>query len=162
MAKNIVTANPAEVDLDPAPFPREWIIEGTPEARAKEIARSDDRSMTVYVWSCTPGKFRWEYSVDETVQIVSGEIVVTDHNGKERRLGPGDSAFFPAGSVSVWHVVEEVRKVAVCRTTVPKVVEFGLRAWRWSARRANAMLSGRAGGDGLGGTAPARQPSTLH
>ena len=42
---NIVTANPATIDLDPAPFPVEWIIDGTPEARAREIARSDDATM---------------------------------------------------------------------------------------------------------------------
>ena len=160
MAKNIVTANPATVELTPAPFPREWIIDGTPEARAREIARSDDGTMRVMVWSCTPGKFRWEYSIDETVQIVSGEVVVTDHNGRERRLRAGDSAFFPAGSASVWHVVDEVRKVAVCRTAVPKVVEFGLRAWHWSARRANAMLSGRAVSDGLGGGEASTQGPT--
>jgi uncharacterized cupin superfamily protein len=159
---NIVTANPATIDLDPAPFPVEWIIDGTPEARAREIARSDDATMKVFVWSCTPGTFRWEYSVDETVQIVSGEVVVTDHNGRERRLCAGDSAFFPAGSTSVWRVVEEVRKVAVCRTTVPRVVGFGLRAWHWSARRANAMLSGKAGGDGLGDQAEPRPVACLH
>jgi uncharacterized cupin superfamily protein len=159
MAKNIVTANPATVELTPAPFPREWIIDGTPEARAREIACSDDGTMRVMVWSCTPGKFRWEYSIDETVQIVSGEVVVTDHNGRERRLCAGDSAFFPAGSASVWHVVDEVRKVAVCRTAVPKVVEFGLRAWHWSARRANAMLSGKAVSDGFGvGETPTQTP----
>ena len=158
MAKNIVAANPAETELDPAPFPQEWIIDGAPKARAKEIARSADAIIKVVVWSCTPGKFRWEYNIDETVQIVSGEVVITDHRGKERRLSAGDSAFFPAGSTSVWRVVEEVRKVAVCRTTMPKVVGLGLRAWHWSARRANAMLSGKPATDGLGGGAPAREP----
>jgi len=159
MPSQIVTANPTDVQLDRAPFPEEWILEGSPQASAKQIAGSDDGTMKVIVWSCTPGKFRWEYSVDETVQIVSGEVVVTDHQGKERRLGPGDSAFFPAGSASVWRVVDEVRKVAVCRTAPPKVVSFGLRAWHWSARRANAILSGQVLGDGLGGDASGSRPS---
>ncbi len=55
MPQHIVTANPSEVELDDAPFPREWVLEGTPRARAKEIARSDDASMKVIVWSCTRG-----------------------------------------------------------------------------------------------------------
>ncbi|HZT89198.1 MAG TPA: cupin domain-containing protein [Stellaceae bacterium] len=160
MTKKIVTANPAEVELDPAPFPREWVLEGTPQARAKEIARSGDGAMKLIVWSCTPGRFRWQYSIDESVQILSGVVVVTDHNGTERRLGPGDSAFFPAGTSSVWRVEKEVRKVAVCRTTIPKVVEFGLRAWHWGARRANALLSGNAPLDGFGGDRPALARST--
>ena len=92
MAKHIVTACPTEVELDDAPFPREWVLEGNPCARAKQIARSDDASMQVIVWSCTRGRFRWQYDVDEMVQILSGEVVVTDHNGVERRLGSGDTA----------------------------------------------------------------------
>ena len=144
MAKHIVTANPSEVELDEAPFPREWVLEGNPQARAKEIARSGDTSMKVIVWSCTRGRFRWQYDVDEMVQILSGEVVITDHNGSERRLTSGDTAFFPAGSWSVWHVTEEVRKVAVCRNVTPRVVSFGLRAWGWGMRRAQAFLPANA------------------
>jgi uncharacterized protein len=144
MAKHIVTACPNEVELDDAPFPREWVLEGNPRARAKQIARSDDASMQVIVWSCTRGRFRWQYDVDEMVQILSGEVVVTDHNGVERRLGSGDTAFFPAGSWSVWHVTKDVRKVAVCRNVMPKMVTFGLRAWGWGARRAQAWLAPNA------------------
>ncbi|HTQ33285.1 MAG TPA: cupin domain-containing protein [Stellaceae bacterium] len=140
MPQEIVVANPLELRLDTAPFPEEWVLEGTPRACAKEIARSDDRTMRVIVWSCTRGRFRWQYDVDETVQIVSGAVSVTDHNGHEQRLGVGDTAFFPKGSWSVWEVREDVRKVAVCRDAMPKVIEFGMRAWHWSARRANALL----------------------
>jgi len=141
MAQHIVTANPSEVALDDAPFPREWVLEGTPRARAKEIARSDDASMKVIVWSCTRGRFRWQYDVDEMVQILSGAVVITDRNGRERCLAEGDAALFPAGTWSVWHVTEDVRKVAVCRNTMPKVVTFGLRAWGWGARRAQSLLA---------------------
>src|ERR1700689_669430 len=141
MAQHIVTANPSEVELEAAPFPQEWVLEGNPHARAKEIARSGDTSMKVIVWSCTRGRFRWQYDVDEMVQILSGEVVITDHNGKERRLTSGDTAFFPAGSWSVWHVTQDVRKVAVCRNVMPKVVSFGLRAWGWGARRAQSLLT---------------------
>lgn len=141
MPQHIVTANPSKVELDDAPFPREWVLDGQPQARAKEIARSDDTSMKVVVWSCTRGRFRWQYDVDEMVQILSGEVVITDHNGRERRLTDGDTAFFPAGTWSVWQVTEDVRKVAVCRDTMPKVVTFGLRAWGWGARRAQRLLA---------------------
>lgn len=151
MEKQIVTANPAKIQLDPSPFPQEWVLEGNPQACAKEIARSDDAKMKVIVWSCTQGRFRWQYSVDETVQILSGEVIVTDHRGIERRLGPGDTAFFPSGSWSVWRVTEDVRKVAVCRTAVPKMVGLGLRAWDWGARRAHALLAANAASPFRGG-----------
>ena len=43
--------------------------------------------------------------------------------------GPGDMAFFPAGSHSVWQVTKTVRKLAVCRHSMPRPFGFVLRAW---------------------------------
>jgi uncharacterized cupin superfamily protein len=129
MFKPVVTASPASVELDPAPFPPEWVLDGTPQAHAKEIARSHDGAMRVIAWSCTKGQFRWQYLVDEMAHILSGEVTIVDHTKTERHLGPGDTAFFPAGSWSVWHVTQDVRKVAVCRIAVPKLVALALRIW---------------------------------
>ncbi len=129
MSEPIVFATPAEVELDPAPIPSSWIIEGEPQARSKRLATSKDRSSSVMAWSCTTGRFRWYYNIDETVHIIAGEVFVTDHIGASRRLGPGDVAFFPAGSVSQWHVTKTVRKLAVCRHAMPWPLGFALRAW---------------------------------
>jgi hypothetical protein len=85
--------------------------------------------MTVIAWSCTKGRFRWRYHVGEMAHILSGEVIITDQSGGERRLGPGDTAFFPAGNSSVWQVIREVRKVAVCHVAAPKVVGLALRIW---------------------------------
>ena len=73
------------------------------------------------MWSCTPGRFAWHYAVDEILQIIAGEVFVTDEMGRIHRLGPGDVAYFPAGSCTVWQVTEEVRKVAVCRHSMPSM-----------------------------------------
>ena len=105
------------------------MLDGSPQAHAKEIARSRDGAMTVVAWSCTKGRFRWQYLVDEMAHVLSGEVIIVDHTDTERRLGPGDTAFFPAGSWSTWHVTQDVRKVAVCRVAVPKLVAFALRIW---------------------------------
>jgi uncharacterized cupin superfamily protein len=127
MLNNIITACPADVELGPSPFPREWVIDGRPEATAKEIARSNDGTMRVIVWSCTTGRFRWQYLVDEMLHVLSGEVFISDNDKAERRLGPGDTAFFPAGSWSEWRVTQDVRKVAVCHVGAPKAVGFALR-----------------------------------
>ncbi|HEY4403474.1 MAG TPA: cupin domain-containing protein [Xanthobacteraceae bacterium] len=140
MSHLVVTANPAIVELVPSPFPSEWVLEGRPQARATAIARSSDGAMTVIAWSCTKGRFQWKYSVDEMVHILSGEVFITDQSGTERRLGPGDTAFFPAGSTSIWRVTQDVRKVAVCHVAVPKLVSFGLRAWNKLWRIASELL----------------------
>jgi hypothetical protein len=151
MTLRIVTADPSTLELAPSPFPREWVLEGNPEASGAEIARTGDSSMRLIVWSCTPGRFRWEYSIDETVQILSGEVWVTDHNNAVHRLGPGDSAFFPAGTTSIWHVTQTVRKVAACRARMPWLVGFCLRAWNWAMRRAEALVAGGAANGADGG-----------
>jgi uncharacterized protein len=141
MPTSIVIADPSTVALDPLPIRPDWIIEGDPQAYAKELARSDDGTSVVVAWSCTAGRFHWHYSVDETLHMISGEVFVTNDDGLERRLGPGDMAFFPAGSSSLWRVPSAVRKLAVCRHTLPQPLGFALRAWR----RMIAILTRQSG-----------------
>jgi uncharacterized cupin superfamily protein len=140
MSLPIVIAPPAEVELAPAPIPTDWILAGTPEARSRQLARSQDGASSVMAWSCTAGRFNWHYTVDETVHIISGEVFVTNEKGEECRLGPGDMAFFPAGSRSIWRVPVEVRKLAVCRQAMPLPFGFALRAWNKVARTMLAIF----------------------
>jgi len=63
----IVVADLSAVALGPAPIEPSWIIEGAPEARAKELARSADGTAVAVDWSCTAGQFHWHYGVDETL-----------------------------------------------------------------------------------------------
>ena len=137
----IVIADPSTVVLDPAPIEPRWIVEGTPQARARELARSADGAAIVVAWSCTAGRFHWHYGVDETVHVISGEVFITGDDGAERRLGPGDMAYFPAGSRSLWRVPCAVRKLAVCRHAMPRPLGFALRAWR----RLAALMTGQGG-----------------
>jgi hypothetical protein len=140
MSQPIVIAPPAEVELAPAPIPTDWIIAGTPEARSRQLARSQDGASSVMAWSCTAGRFNWHYTVDETVHVISGEVFVTNERGEECRLGPGDMAFFPAGSRSTWRVPVFVRKLAVCRQAMPLPFGFALRAWNKAARTMLAIF----------------------
>jgi uncharacterized cupin superfamily protein len=134
----VVFAVPADTQLEPAPLPADWVIEGAPQAHAKRLATSPDGAAAIIAWSCSPGRFHWHYSVDEILHILSGEVVVTDENGESRRLGPGDMAYFPAGSRSMWHVTQEVKKLAICRQSMPRPFGLALRAWNKLA----AMLAG--------------------
>ena len=129
MSKAIVMATAAATDLESSPIPRAWILSGTPEAQYKEVARSHDRTSFVAVWECTPGRFHWHYIKDEALVVLSGEAFITNEKGEERRLGPGDLAFFPGGSSATWRVTDRIRKVAVLRQTMPRPLGFCLRAW---------------------------------
>ena len=129
MAKSIVIAAAATADLAPAPISPDWVLNGTPETRSKELARSHDRTSYVMVWDCTAGRFNWHYSKDETLVVISGEAFITNEKGEERRLGPGDIVFFPAGSSSTWRVTNYIKKVAFLRHTMPRPLGFGVLAW---------------------------------
>jgi len=116
-------------DFLPAPIPSDWILEGTPKAQNKVVAISHDRTSYTVVWDCTAGHFNWHYRMDETLVVTSGQAFITDQKGEERRLGPGDVAFFPAGTSCTWRVLDRVRKVAFLRLTMPRPMGFCLRAW---------------------------------
>jgi hypothetical protein len=146
----VIFANPADIDLPADPIRPEWIIEGSPQVYSKRVAESADGTSSVMVWSCTAGRFNWYYSVEETLHIISGEVFVTNERGEIRRLGPGDMAFFPAGSRSTWHVPHAVRKIAVCRHRMPRSFGFALRTWNKAIDMATGFSAGR--------TAPAIRP----
>jgi hypothetical protein len=129
MDQSIVIAAASATDLEPAPIVPGWILSGKPEAQSKIMAKSKDGTSFIMVWECTPGRFDWHYSEDETVVLVAGEVFIANGNGPERRLGAGDLAFFPAGSSATWRITDRVRKVAVLRHALPYPLGFGLRAW---------------------------------
>ncbi|MFC3071688.1 cupin domain-containing protein [Shinella pollutisoli] len=123
----VVAAAIDELELEPAPIRREWILRGDPQARASTHSDASDRQAMTAVWDCTAGTFRWHFDWDETVVIVEGAVHVTAEDGSERTLSAGDIAYFPAGSWATWHVEDYVRKVAFCRRQFPAPVAAALK-----------------------------------
>src|ERR1022692_2908530 len=123
----IVTA--ASVELEPAPIPPDWVVSGSPVARCKKMVRSHDRTSHIVVWDCTPGSFKWHYGMDETIVIISGEAFMVNEKGEERRFGPGDMGFFPAGTSCTWRITEHLRKVGVLRESMGRPLGLCLKAW---------------------------------
>src|SRR6266446_5766048 len=113
LAKSILLEAASSADLEPAPISPDWILAGTPEARSRLLAKSGDRTSSIMVWECTPGRFNWHYNEDETVVVVFVEVFITTEKGEEKRLGQGDTGFFPAGCSCTWRVTDRIRKVAV-------------------------------------------------
>jgi uncharacterized protein len=145
----IVFSDPMTVGLDPAPIEPGWIVEGTPQAHSRELARSVDGTSVVVAWACTAGRFHWHYRLDEMVHVISGEVFVTAETGLERRLGPGDMAFFPAGSHSLWRVPVAVRKLAVCRHALPKPLGTAIRLKKAGRGRDTLRLPDASGCRGM-------------
>lgn len=130
MHNSIVLASSAKMaDLKPSPISANWIVSGTPEARSKLLAKSNDGTAYVMLWECSAGRFKWHYAEDETLTITSGEVFIKTSDGTERRLGEGDMAFFPAGSSCEWRIDNRVRKVAVLRKTLGLPIGIAVRGW---------------------------------
>jgi uncharacterized cupin superfamily protein len=129
-----------DVSLNPSPIYAEWILEGSPVARNKVLSQSADGTATTLVWDCTAGRFNWVYDIDETVYVIEGGVVVKDTSGAIRRLGAGDTMFFPAGSRAEWHVENYIRKIAFCRKPLPRLLMVAKGGYRFLKR-----LAGKGG-----------------
>src|SRR5271170_4754174 len=114
----ILVARPATVELEPEPIPPDWIVSGSPVARCKKMVRSHDRTSHIVIWDCTPGSFKWYYGMDEAIVVISGEAVMINEKGEERRFGAGDLGFFPAGTSCTWRITEHLLKVGVLRESM--------------------------------------------
>lgn len=109
----------SEVKLADSPIPVALITEGNPVAQTWIAAQADDQRVTQGVWTCTAGKFTWDYGWDEFVMVLEGEAVVTPEGGKPLTLGVGDFGYFPVGLKVEWHVPKYIRKTFVIRTPEP-------------------------------------------
>jgi uncharacterized cupin superfamily protein len=108
---------------EPAPIPAAWVREGQPVARARVLEHSTDGDALMCVWDCTAGRFDWTYSINETVWLLEGEVVLTHGNGKRSHLRAGSSFFFPIGSQFQWTVPVYVRKIAFLHTPMPRQLQ---------------------------------------
>jgi uncharacterized cupin superfamily protein len=87
-----------------------WILAGSPSFEARSYSDTPEASTSAGIWQCTgPGKFRWEYSIDETLYVLEGDAEL-EYGGAIHRLTPGTAAFFPAGSLVIWNVPHGIRK----------------------------------------------------
>ena len=157
MSTSIVVEVPSTTDLRPTPISVDWVLEGAPETRSQELARSHDRTSYVMVWDCTAGCFKWHYNKDETLVVLSGEAFITK-GGEERRIGPGDVVFFPAGSSSTWRVPKYIKKVAFLRHTMPR--PFGLGVMAWNKFLQLVGLAGRSPSMAAAGLKPENAPAS--
>src|SRR3989442_15429405 len=85
MSKSIVVEAGAAADLGPAPIPPDWILNGTPDARSKELARSDDRTSHSMAWARTAGRFNRPYNKAEPFVVLSVEASIRNAQGDDRR-----------------------------------------------------------------------------
>ena len=133
-----IAGRPEEVMLTDAPINPDWIVSGTPHARAGLHSPSIDGRASTHIWDCTEGSFWWTFGDDETVVILEGQVRVTTERGETRTLGHGDIAYFAGGTRALWEVDGYVRKIAFCRQVITPA-----RMLRAMLRRLRSAASGQ-------------------
>ncbi|MHB8526275.1 MAG: cupin domain-containing protein [Candidatus Acidiferrales bacterium] len=129
-SESILSSTLAHVELELGSIPSKWLLSGDPVTRSKLLGKSQDRLAYVMLWECGAVSYKWHYDKDEAYIVLSGEGFMTDEKGVERRFGPGDVAFFPAGTNATWRHPNHFRKVAVLKDSVWRPLGLALKAWR--------------------------------
>jgi uncharacterized protein len=118
-----------DVQLEPGSIPSDWLLSGEPTTRSKLLGKSRDRLAFVMLWECGAVSYKWHYDRDEAYIVLSGEGFMLDEKGVERRFGPGDVAFFSAGTNATWRHPHHFRKIAVLKDSIWPPLALGLKAW---------------------------------
>lgn len=142
-----VTVGTSSANFVANPINTTWILEGAPVARAELLSSSADGTASTYLWDCTAGRFNWFYSFDETFHVLEGAVTLKYPSGASRRVSAGDTVFFPAGSSAEWTVDHYIRKLAFCRTPVPRLLTVA----RTLVRRLRGAVRGDSGTNGASG-----------
>jgi uncharacterized cupin superfamily protein len=117
--------------LEAAPIKRDWIVDGTPEARSCLIFETSDECANVHEWECTRGRFVWHYDVDEIVYIIEGDARIRDlATGFSSNITAGASILFQRGSSAEWTVDGYIRKIAINHIPLSPKIAMLRSAWR--------------------------------
>jgi uncharacterized cupin superfamily protein len=91
------------------------VLEGDPAAGVAWLRTAGSAGAVLYagIFEVQPSRFRYDFSADECVHVIAGEVEITVGDESPVRLGPGDLAAFAAGTTSTWHVLAPLRKFFV-------------------------------------------------
>lgn len=120
MLSNFVRDKMKGAQMVSAPINKDWIEGGDPQASIAILAYSDDRATSTILWECTAGKFTWRYNIDETIYFLEGEVLISVEGSAPKLYSGGDSIHFSRGAVATWEIKNRIRKVAFCRSVLPR------------------------------------------
>jgi len=118
LSQAITRAEVVSTPLDSWPLDPAQVIAGDPEASGTLLWKSDDSTLAVGIWACTPGSFSWTHT-DEMLVVVEGQATVEREDGDPVELAPGVLAFFPEGLTTRWTVHTPLRKAFHLHSSEP-------------------------------------------
>ena len=122
-SKRTITSTTAhQTELTPWPIEKSNILSGDAEAHGTVLWQSENKLLCNGVWSCSIGKFNWEYTWNETFYLIQGKISIAIDNADAKEYNTGDLVFIPNGTNTTWTIIEPVRKIFHLESPTP--IEF--------------------------------------
>jgi uncharacterized cupin superfamily protein len=89
-------------------------IEGNQLEASKVLWTSEDSSLRVGVWECSPGRFTADRDANsETCYILSGRVTLHMEDGTAKEVKAGEMLVLPRGWTGEWTIHETTRKLYV-------------------------------------------------
>ena len=117
----IRSIDPHSAVLESWPVPEEDILQGNPAPSGKVLWQSDNQCLLNGVWSCTRGSFQFEFTWDETIYFIDGQVEISDQSGHSQIYNGGDYIHISKGTKTVWKVKQKILKVFYIRSDDPVV-----------------------------------------
>jgi uncharacterized cupin superfamily protein len=104
-------AKAQRLPLVPLAVKQSWLLEGDPKFASNIYAKSSDGRTLSGMWQVEggPTKFVWTHEVDEWLHVIEGEGEI-EYLGARYPIGPGSTAYFPAGAMTRWTVPNRIFK----------------------------------------------------
>jgi uncharacterized cupin superfamily protein len=92
-----------------------FVIEtGGPTQRDSPLFTNDSNTMFVGLWDSTTFESSMRpFPSHEFVQLLEGEVTISEENGKTQLFKAGDAFFIPMGTVCQWQVKDYIKKYYV-------------------------------------------------
>ena len=104
------------------PFPKEELISGEQENWTKIIHHGE---VVVALYESTPARIAVNkpFSYDEFVNVLEGELILTDTDGNKQTFKTGDSVLVPKGWMGTWDMPKHFREMIVVETKAMEEAE---------------------------------------
>lgn len=105
-------------DEQPVPMgafvtPSERLLKGDPKQAIATYVEGEEGRLIAGLWQSEPGKWKAVPGRREFCYIISGDVIISDAKGGQKRYRAGDSFMLPYGFDGYWEVVETCQKYYV-------------------------------------------------
>ena len=97
------------------PFPAEVYLSGSTK---NWLSVPFGGEFTIMIWEAEAAKIamREGHAYDQYVEVLSGELVMTDTDGESATFKPGDRFVMQKGFKGTWHMTEDYRELIIVET----------------------------------------------